>query len=131
MRLQRWCERATRAAPEDLLAALERALPSPAPAADAAVETALLDLAARHPAVIEEVRGAGLLLGIKLRPEVNNGEMQGAAVAEGLLTVAAGMNVLRLAPPLIITEAEADEAVALLDRACRRMTPSGAQVAAK
>lgn len=91
----------------------------------------LLDLAAKHPAVIEEVRGAGLLLGIKLRPEVNNGEMQGAAVAEGLLTVAAGMNVLRLAPPLIITEAEADEAVALLDRACRRMTPSGSKVAAK
>ena len=54
-----------------------------------------------------------------------------AAVAEGLLTVAAGMNVLRLAPPLIITEAEADEAVALLDRACLRMTPSKAKDAAK
>jgi hypothetical protein len=43
--------------------------------------------------------------------------MQEAATAEGLLTVAAGMNVLRLAPPLIITEAEADEAIDLLDRA--------------
>jgi acetylornithine/N-succinyldiaminopimelate aminotransferase len=41
------------------------------------------------------------------------------------------MNVLRLAPPLIITEAEADEALALLDRACRRLTPSQAQQAAK
>ncbi len=91
----------------------------------------LLDLAKRHPAVIEDARGAGLLVGIKLKPEVNNGEMQAAAVAEGLLTVAAGMNVLRLAPPLIITEAEADEALDLLDRACRRMTPSKAQVAAK
>ena len=40
---------------------------------------------------------------------VDNTEAQGAAVAEGLLTVAAGMNVLRVAPPLIITEAEADE----------------------
>ena len=39
--------------------------------------------------------------------------------------------VLRLAPPLIITEAEADEAVDLLDRACRRMTPSASKVAAK
>ena len=91
----------------------------------------LLGLAAKHPAVIEEVRGAGLLLGIKLKPEVNNGDMQAATVAEGLLTVAAGMNVLRLAPPLIITEAEADEAVDLLDRACRRMTPSAAQAAAQ
>jgi acetylornithine/N-succinyldiaminopimelate aminotransferase len=91
----------------------------------------LLDLAAKHPAVIAGVQGAGLLLGLKLRPEVNNGEMQGAAVAEGLLTVAAGMNVLRLAPPLIITEAEVEQALALLDRACLRMTPSQAQVAAK
>ena len=53
------------------------------------------------------------------------------ADAAELLTVAAGMNVLRLAPPLIITEAEADEAVDLLDRACRRMTPSASKVAAK
>jgi acetylornithine/N-succinyldiaminopimelate aminotransferase len=90
-----------------------------------------LALAAKHPTVIEDVRGAGLLLGLKLRPEVNNGEMQNAAVAEGLLTVAAGMNVLRLAPPLIITEADADEAVALLDRACQRLTPAGAQAAAQ
>ncbi|NGM21338.1 aspartate aminotransferase family protein [Roseomonas stagni] len=91
----------------------------------------LLDLAQKHPAVIAGVQGAGLLLGLKLRPEVNNGEMQGACVAEGLLTVAAGMNVLRLAPPLIITEAEVEQALALLDRACLRMTPSQAQVAAK
>jgi acetylornithine/N-succinyldiaminopimelate aminotransferase len=91
----------------------------------------LLDLAPKHPTVIEGVRGAGLLLGIQLKPEVSNGDMQAAAVAEGLLTVAAGMNVLRLAPPLIITEAEADEAIALLDRACRRMTPQKAQAAAQ
>ena len=91
----------------------------------------LQDLAHRHPAVVEGVQGAGLLLGIKLRPEVSNGEMQNAAVAEGLLTVAAGMNVLRLAPPLIITEAEADEALRLLDRTCLRCAPSKAQDAAK
>ncbi|MDO9502794.1 aspartate aminotransferase family protein [Falsiroseomonas sp.] len=91
----------------------------------------LLELAEKHPKVIEGVQGAGLLLGMKLRPEVVNSEMQAAAVAEGLLTVAAGMNVLRLAPPLIITEAEVTEALRLLDRTCLRMTPSAAQVAAK
>jgi acetylornithine/N-succinyldiaminopimelate aminotransferase len=91
----------------------------------------LLELAGRHPAVAEGVQGAGLLVGLKLRPEVSNGEMQNAAAAEGLLTVAAGMNVLRLAPPLIITEAEADEALRLLDRACLRCTPSQARDAAK
>ena len=57
--------------------------------------------------------------------------MQNAAVAEGLLTVAAGMNVLRLAPPLIIAEAEADEALRMLDRACLRMKPGGEKEAAQ
>ncbi|HYZ32501.1 MAG TPA: aspartate aminotransferase family protein [Crenalkalicoccus sp.] len=91
----------------------------------------LLGLAERHPQVVEGVQGAGLLLGIRLRPEVSNTDMQAAAVAEGLLTVAAGMNVLRLAPPLIITEAEADEALRLLDRACRRAAPAAKAEAAQ
>jgi acetylornithine/N-succinyldiaminopimelate aminotransferase len=92
----------------------------------------MLSLRERHPAVVEGVQGAGLLLGLKLRPEVSNTDMQAAAVAEGLLTVAAGMNVLRVAPPLIVTKAEADEAVRLLDRALLRCTPSsGAKEAAQ
>lgn len=88
-------------------------------------------LAAQHPMVVEEARGAGLLIGLKLRPEISNGEMQSACVAEGLLTVAAGMNVLRIAPPLVITEAEADAALDMLDRACTRLTPAHARAAAK
>ncbi len=88
-------------------------------------------LADRHPKLVEDIRGAGLLLGLKLCPEVVNTEMQNACAAEGLLTVAAGQNVVRVAPPLIITEAEADQAVEMLDRALRRMTPSVARVAAK
>jgi len=88
-------------------------------------------LAQRHPNVAEGVQGAGLLLGLRLKPEVTNGDMQNAAAAEGLLTVAAGMNVLRVAPPLIITEAEADEAIRLLDRACLRCTPGAEKAAAQ
>jgi acetylornithine/N-succinyldiaminopimelate aminotransferase len=80
-------------------------------------------LAERHPRVVENVQGLGLLLGLKLRPEVTNGDAQARAVEEGLLTVAAGMNVLRVAPPLVITEEEADEAVRRLDRALARLTP--------
>nr|WP_256476450.1 aspartate aminotransferase family protein [Siccirubricoccus soli] len=87
-------------------------------------------LAGRHPKAVEGVQGAGLLVGLKLRPEISNGDLQNAAAAEGLLTVAAGMNVLRLAPPLIITEAEADEALRLLDRACLRCTPGAEKAAA-
>ncbi len=86
----------------------------------------LLALAERNGALVEDVRGAGLLLGIKLREGVLNTDLQAAAVAEGLLTVAAGQNVLRLAPPLIITEAEADEAVDLLERGLRRLRAAAA-----
>jgi acetylornithine/N-succinyldiaminopimelate aminotransferase len=91
----------------------------------------LVALAARHPTVFENARGAGLLLGLKLRDGLSNTDAQANAVSEGLLTVAAGQNVLRLAPPLIITEADADEAISLLDRVALRMTPSAAKVAAK
>jgi acetylornithine/N-succinyldiaminopimelate aminotransferase len=88
-------------------------------------------LAARHPRVVEDVRGLGLLVGLKLVPEVANTEMQAEAVRQGLLTVAAGQNVLRLAPPLVITEAEADEALRLLDRACAALTPGAGRAAAE
>ena len=72
-------------------------------------------LAGDFPSIIEEVRGQGLLLGLKLT--VPNTAMQASCLAEGLLTVAAGDNVLRLAPPLIITEADIAAAVAMLRRA--------------
>jgi acetylornithine/N-succinyldiaminopimelate aminotransferase len=83
----------------------------------------LLGLADRHAAVVEGAQGAGLLVGLKLKPAVTNTDLQAAAVREGLLTVAAGMNVLRVAPPLIITDAEVAEAIACLDRALAALTP--------
>lgn len=86
----------------------------------------LLGLADRHAAVVEGVQGAGLLVGLKLKPAVTNADLQAAAVREGLLTVAAGMNVLRVAPPLIITDAEVAEAIACLDRALAALTPKAA-----
>jgi acetylornithine/N-succinyldiaminopimelate aminotransferase len=56
-----------------------------------------------------------LLLGLKLT--VPNTAMQAACLAEGLLTVAAGDNVLRLAPPLIVTPEDCAAAVAMIRRA--------------
>ncbi len=75
------------------------------------------DLAARHPGVIEEVRGQGLMIGLKVTPP--NGDVVKAAMAQSLLTVPAGDNVVRLLPPLIIGEAEVDTALRALDAACR------------
>jgi acetylornithine/N-succinyldiaminopimelate aminotransferase len=79
--------------------------------------------------VFTEARGAGLIVGLKCA--VPNTELQNAALHEGLLTVAAGDNVLRLVPPLIIRQAECDEALALLDRAARRCLPTDTRIAAK
>ena len=69
-----------------------------------------------HPTVISEIRGEGLLIGLKC--VVPNTELGDACRAEKLLTVGAGDNVLRLVPPLIVTEAEVAEAMARVDRAC-------------
>ncbi len=68
----------------------------------------LAEIKDRHPTVIAEVRGEGLLIG--LRAVVPNGELVDALRAEELLTVAAGDNVVRLLPPLIVTEDEIAEA---------------------
>jgi acetylornithine/N-succinyldiaminopimelate aminotransferase len=89
----------------------------------------LVALADKYPSVFIEARGAGLIVGLKCA--VSNVEVQNAALAEGLLTVAAGDNVLRLVPPLTIRQAECDEALALLDGAARRCLPALTQVAAK
>jgi acetylornithine/N-succinyldiaminopimelate aminotransferase len=72
-----------------------------------------------YPHVIEEVRGSGLLVGLKLKLPL--GEVANACTAEKLLTVGAGDNVMRLVPPLNITEAELGEAVARLGRALARL----------
>jgi acetylornithine/N-succinyldiaminopimelate aminotransferase len=80
------------------------------------------ELKDRHPHVIAEIRGEGLLTG--LRTVIPNGQVVDALRAEKLLTVAAGDNVVRLLPPLIVTDAEIAEAVARIDRACTRLAPA-------
>jgi acetylornithine/N-succinyldiaminopimelate aminotransferase len=75
----------------------------------------LAAVADTHPEVIEEIRGEALMIGIKCR--IPNGEVAAAARAEGLLVVPAGDNVVRMLPPLIVGEAEVDEAVKRLDAA--------------
>jgi acetylornithine/N-succinyldiaminopimelate aminotransferase len=71
------------------------------------------------------VRGEGLLIG--LRALVPAAEIVDALRAEKMLTVSAGDNVVRLLPPLIISEAEVAEAITRLDRACARLDQSRAK----
>lgn len=78
-------------------------------------------LLAKHPKVFTELRGQGLMLGLKCGPAV--GDVIAKARANGLLGVPAGDNVMRLLPPLIIGEAEVEEAVSILDRTAAEVTP--------
>jgi acetylornithine/N-succinyldiaminopimelate aminotransferase len=76
-------------------------------------------LAAAYPGVITGVRGQGLLLGLVFGPP--NTEVSSKLMARGLLTVPAGDNVVRLLPPLIIGQAEIDEALAILEELCQEL----------
>lgn len=71
------------------------------------------------PSLVLEVRGQGLLMGLKLAPPV--GEAVSAGLAEKLLTVGAGENVLRILPPLIISDSEIAEGLDRLRRALVRL----------
>ena len=84
----------------------------------AALRQRLEAIAAAHPRLFAEVRGKGLLIG--LRCTVPNGEMVDALRGAGLLTVAAGENVVRLLPPLIIDESHVAEAAGILERVARQ-----------
>src|SRR5499426_2691198 len=79
----------------------------------------LAEIKDRHPGVVSEVRGEGLLLG--LVASCPNGELVDAMRAEKLLAVAAGDNVVRLLPPLIIEEPDIADAIDRIDRAARRI----------
>jgi acetylornithine/N-succinyldiaminopimelate aminotransferase len=79
----------------------------------------LAELKDRHAAVLAEVRGEGVLIGLRMVPPAS--AMVDELRAEKMLTVSAGDNVVRLLPPLIIGETEVSEAVARIDRACTRL----------
>src|SRR5690606_18696887 len=85
------------------------------------LKAGLDDLVGKYPAMAVEARGVGLMLGIKIKEPLTNGALGDAAREEGLLTVVAGDNVLRLVPPLIVGEREIPEALAALDRAFAKL----------
>ncbi|MDP9592292.1 UNVERIFIED_ORG: acetylornithine/N-succinyldiaminopimelate aminotransferase [Shinella zoogloeoides] len=78
----------------------------------------------RFPDLIEDVRGEGLMLGIKARIPV--ADLLKAVRAEKLLAVPAGDNVLRLLPPLITTAEDAREGLARIERAAEKLSAAKA-----
>jgi len=77
-----------------------------------------------NPDLVEEVRGSGLLAGIKVKPP--SADVVNACMTEKLLTVGAGENVVRLLPPLNVSDAEIAEAMNRLSAALRRVAKPAA-----
>ena len=78
-------------------------------------------LVQRFPAIFAEVRGAGFMLGLRCADGVVAGDMVSALHRQGMLTVGAAENVIRLLPPLIIGPAEIAEAIDKLSAAAAEM----------
>jgi acetylornithine/N-succinyldiaminopimelate aminotransferase len=75
-----------------------------------------------HAGVLAEVRGEGLLVGVRCVAPA--GDVVATLRDHGLLTAAAGENVVRLLPPLNVSEGEIDEAIARLDGALAAIAPA-------
>ncbi len=85
-------------------------------------------LVASHPDVFDTVRGSGLMLGIKCK--LANADFVKAAFDQALITVPAADNIVRLLPPLNITEDEIAEAISRLDATATAMAPATANQSA-
>ena len=79
-------------------------------------EEQLIKIKKKFPHVIENVRGKGLLKGIKLK--VENLKFINQLFDKKLLVVKASENVVRLLPPLIVNKNEIDEAISIIDKVC-------------
>ncbi len=83
----------------------------------------------RYPTVLSEVRGEGLLIGVKA--VVPSGDLVTALREQKLLTVGAGDNVVRFLAPLIVSEAEIEQSVRSLERACTALAAHQQKAAAQ
>jgi acetylornithine/N-succinyldiaminopimelate aminotransferase len=76
-------------------------------------------LVAAHPDVFESVRGQGLMIGLKMKP--SSAAFIAAARANGLIVLPAGDNVVRMLPPLTLSEAEARQGIEILNQTASQM----------
>ena len=79
-------------------------------------ETKLKEVQKKYSNVIEQVRGIGLLRGIKLK--VDNNKFLDHLFQNKMLAVKAGDNVVRLLPPLIVEKKDIDEAIRIIEKTC-------------
>ncbi|MEQ1718877.1 MAG: aspartate aminotransferase family protein [Hyphomicrobium sp.] len=75
----------------------------------------------QFPALVEDVRGVGLLTGLKLKPAVTPADVVKAAMGENLLLVGAGDNTVRIIPPLNVSDGDLTDGVERIARAFQRI----------
>lgn len=76
----------------------------------------LAALKQKFPNIITEVRGQGLMLGIKLADKYKNDDIKNKLLENKLIVNSAGDNVIRILPPLIIDDSHIDEALKILEK---------------
>ncbi len=86
------------------------------------LKSELQKLQQKFPNVIAEIRGVGLMLGIKLQEKYIAANMVSALKDQGLLLVGAGENVMRILPPLIISEENIFEAIKILQNSFQKIS---------
>lgn len=100
-----------------LAAIAEEDLLANATARGAQVMTGLRELAARHPDLVTDVRGVGLMIGVQFRDGAAAEAVQQACFERGLLVLEAGEDVVRMSPPLVVSTEQVDIALKILGRA--------------
>ena len=86
-----------------------------------------LEEIARRQAIIQGVRGVGLMIGVEFGDAEIADAVEVACFRSGLLTLRAGDTALRLSPPLVIDEEQVRTGLRLLEEACRRVAAEGTE----
>ena len=76
----------------------------------------MIKIQKKFPNAIDEIRGEGLMLGIKINAKIDNGIVVKKFIDNYLLTIPAGENVIRILPPLIITKKHVNEAISKIEK---------------
>lgn len=82
----------------------------------AMLKSQLEHLQKKFPEIIDEIRGVGLMLGIKINQKIENTEIVKKFIENCLLTIPAGENVIRILPPLIIDSDNIFEAISKIEK---------------
>jgi 4-aminobutyrate aminotransferase len=85
----------------------------------------LRKIQAAHPQLIKDVRGIGLMIGVDFGTHEAAEAVEWAAFQRGLLTLTAGKSVVRISPPLVLTEAEAVTGLRIFGEAVAEVAAKG------